>query len=87
MTFEELLEEKIMTVVSDFVNAQSAFNNQISASVASIEAEISSLKAQVLQLSTSTNLSAEDQASLDALKVSGQAIVDKLTAITAPAQG
>jgi len=78
------LGEKIMTAVSDYAAAQNAFNDQMDASIADLQGDVQNLNDQIAKLVASQGqLSAEDQASLDALSARSKSISDKLAALDA----
>ena len=85
-TKKDLIElgEKIMSKISDFADKQKAYNDRIDKAVAGLNADIESLNALIENLQNSPGeISVEDQASLDALDVRGQAIATKLEALDA----
>lgn len=74
----------IMSAISDFAAKQNAHNDKIDAAVAGLQGDIKFMQDQIAKLQASGGtLSAEDQATLDALDARGQAIADKLTALDA----
>ncbi len=75
---------QIMTAVSDFAASQNAFNDRMDAAIADLQGDVKSLNDQIAALVASQGqLSAEDQASLDALQARASGIADKLDALDA----
>ena len=73
-----------MSAISDFAAAQNAFNDAMDASIAGLQGDIKALDDLIAQLQASAGqISAEDQALLDALQVRSKAMVDKLAALDA----
>jgi len=78
------LGEQIMSAISDFVNAQNAFNDQMDASFLGLQEDIKNLNDLIVKLQNSPGtITPEDQASLDALQARAKGIADKLTALDA----
>ena len=76
------LGENIMTAISDFAAAQATYNTQIDASLADISTEIAALNAEIVTLQNSAGqISADDQASLDAIQAHSQSLAAKLAAL------
>lgn len=72
-----------MSKVSEFADAQEAFNAAIQASVEGLTGDIAALNNIIAALPQPAEISVEDQARLDALKAVGQVIADKLAALDA----
>ena len=86
VTLQDLysLENKIMSAISDFAAAQTAFNDREDAAVAGLTADVASLNAQILALQNSPGaITPADQALLDGLQARGQTIATKLEALDA----
>jgi hypothetical protein len=78
------MENKIMSAISEFAAKQAAFNDRIDAAVAGITGDIKTLNDLITTLqNTPGPISAEDQATLDALEAKGAAIAEKLEALDA----
>lgn len=76
------LGEKIMATLSEFIQAQTDYNAKIDASLADLAGDVSNLTATIEKLKASAGqLSAEDQASLDALTEHAKTVTDKLDAL------
>lgn len=74
--------DSIMSAISEFATKQAAFNTQIDAAVTDIATEISNLNTQIAALQNSSGeISPEDQALLDGLETSGQALAAKVQAL------
>lgn len=77
-------EKTIMSAISDFAVKQEAFNDRVDTAITGVIGDIKALNDLVEKLQTTPGpISAEDQASLDALEVRGDAIAAKLEALDA----
>lgn len=74
--------EQIMNAIKDFVDAQNAFNDKMDVAIADIQADIKFLQDEIVKLQNG-QITAEDQAALDALKARAEAMANKLDAINA----
>lgn len=75
---------QIMSAVSDFVAKQNAFNDRQDVAIDGLRGDVKTLNDTIEKLqNTPGPISAEDQASLDALEVRGDAISAKLEALDA----
>lgn len=76
--------ENIMSVISDFVAQQNAYNDQMDAAIAGLTEDVKGLAAHVAALqNTPTPLSADDVGLLSALATRTKGIADKLAALDA----
>jgi hypothetical protein len=74
----------IMSAISDFANAQKAFNDRQDKAIADIQDDIQNLSDQIAQLqSTQGQITPEDQALLDGIQARASALSDKLDALDA----
>lgn len=71
-----------MNAIKDFVDAQNAFNDKMDVAIADIQADIKFLQDEIVKLQNG-QITAEDQAALDALKARAEAMANKLDAINA----
>lgn len=82
------MEKRLMTAISDFAAAQVEFNTRLSAALEGMSGDIAALSAKITELEGSLGrLSAEDQATLDELKVQAEnltARAEALDALTPP---
>lgn len=79
-----ILGEQIMTAIAEFAAAQQAFNDRQDVAIADIQGDIKSLNDQIAALQASSGaISAEDQASLDAISAHASSVADKLDALDA----
>jgi len=74
---------QLMTIISDFADAQAAFNKQEDAAIATLQTEVAALQAAILALASSGSVSPADQAALNAISVHSQAVSDQLNALDA----
>lgn len=73
-----------MSAISDFAAKQGAFNTRIDNAIAGLVEDVKFLNATIETLQTTPGpITAEDQASLDALEARGDAIAAKLEALDA----
>jgi hypothetical protein len=73
---------KIMSKISEFADAQKAFNDRQDAAIAGLTGDIQNLEDQIAKLqSTSGAITPEDQALLDGIQARASAISDKLEAL------
>lgn len=78
------MEERIMTKLDDYIAAQTAVNTQISTAVDGLVGDVQNLNDQIAALVAAQGTpTPEQQAALDALTATGQAMADKLTALDA----
>ena len=76
--------ENIMSKISDFAAAQTAFNDRMDKAIADIVEDVKNLNAQIAALQASSGtITPEDQALLDKLQAQGAALADKLDAADA----
>lgn len=74
----------IMSKVSDFAAAQTAFNTRLDAAVSGISSDVADLNAKIQELQTSAGaVTAEDQALLDELQAQGEALATRFEAVDA----
>ncbi len=74
----------IMSAISDFAAAQSAFQDQIDTAVSGLTGDVKNLADQIAKLqSTPGTITAEDQALLDGIQTRTKGIADKLAALDA----
>lgn len=73
--------EKIMTAISDFATQVEQFQTQISTALDDVKTEIQTLNDTITQLQNSGSISADDQASLDKISASAQALSQKVEAL------
>lgn len=77
-------EQKIMSAIQQFADKQNAFNLAIGQAITGITGDIQGLNDKITALQNSPGtITAEDQATLDALEASGKALADKLSALDA----
>jgi len=84
VTKQDLYEigEKIMSNISEFVDAQNAFNDQIDTAIAGLTGDVKNLSDQILALQNSAgSVTPEDQALLDGIQARVKVMADKLTAL------
>lgn len=78
-----------MSKLTDFLDAQTAFNTELTSDLTAIAASIADLNAKITDLQNSAGtLSPEDQARIDAIQAAGTALVgqaDALAGKTPPA--
>lgn len=73
---------RIMSTISDFVAKQQAFNDQQSTAIDDISTELKTLNDTVTALQNSAGqITPEDQALLDQIQASSQAVTTKLQAL------
>jgi len=73
-----------MSVISDFAAKVNAYNDRQDAAVAGVSADVDALNAKILELqNTQGQITAEDQALLDAIQARGEAAASKLEALDA----
>jgi hypothetical protein len=78
------LGERIMSAISDFAAAQTAFQDQIDAAVTGLTADVAALNDEIVKLQTTAGqITAEDQALLDGIEARTSAIAAKLDALDA----
>ena len=76
--------EKVMSKVSEFATAMNAFTDRQDAAVAALQGDVSWLKDKIDQLqNTPGEISAEDQALLDAIQARADSVAVKLEALDA----
>jgi len=82
------MEKRIMSKITDFATAQTAFNARIgtaidgvAASVSGLTDDVAALNAKILELQNSAGqVTPEDQALIDELQVSGEALATRAEA-------
>lgn len=78
------MEGKIMSAISQFAEKQAAFNDKIDAAVTGLTEDIEALNDKIEELqNTAGEITAEDQALLDAIETRSDAIATKLAALDA----
>lgn len=76
------MENRIMTAISDFAAKQTAFNTEIASDLATLKTNIDNLNAQIAALQNSSGtVTPSDQALIDGLVTSGQALSDQADAL------
>lgn len=76
--------EKIMSKISDFAAAMTAFTDRQDAAVAGLQADVAGLKDEIAKLQgTAGAITPEDQALLDGIQARAGTIADKLDALDA----
>ena len=84
----QAMERRIMTGISDFAAAQTAFNTELASDLQSISDQLAALNAQIATLQNSPGpITPADQATLDSLQAAGLALETKADALagkTAP---
>lgn len=71
-----------MSAVSDFAAKMKSHNDKVDIAVAGLQGDIGTLKDQIAKLQASAGtISAEDQATLDAIEANAGAVSDKLDAL------
>jgi|GEM_PF-6830018 len=82
-------QEKIMSAISDFADKMKAHNDKVDAAVAGLQGDVKNLNDQIAALQASQGqISAADQALLDAIEAKAgdvAAKLDALDALTPPA--
>lgn len=74
--------EKIMSAISDFATKMAAFFDRQDKAVADLQTEVKALTDEIASLQNSPGtISADDQASLDAIQARASGISDKLDAL------
>lgn len=80
----EKIGNTIMSKISEFAAAQSAFNDRIDTAVTGLQGDITFLTAEIQKLQASVGqLTPEDQASLDLIQARTEAMAVKLEALDA----
>lgn len=78
------LKESIMSAISDFATAQTAFQDRMDAAVTNLQGDVASLEAQITALQNSPGtITPADQALLDGIQARASTIADKLDALDA----
>lgn len=73
-----------MSVISDFAAKVNAYNDRQDAAIAGVSADVDALNAKIVELqNTQGQITAEDQALLDAIQARGEAAAAKLEALDA----
>lgn len=73
-----------MTAIATFAAAQAVFNDRQDAAITALQTDVQGLNDIIAALQNSPGaITAEDQASLDAIQARSQAITDKLEALDA----
>lgn len=76
------IEEKIMSVISQFVDRQNAFNDRLDTAIDGVSADVQGLKDLIAQLQNSPGtVTPEDQALLDQLEARVGTAVSKVEAL------
>ena len=74
--------ENIMSKISDFAAAQSAFNDQMDAAITAIQADVKNLDDQIAALQASSGtITPEDQALLDGITAKSAELLAKVKAV------
>jgi hypothetical protein len=78
------LGEEIMSAISEFAAKQNAFNTRLDAALAGIGSDIKTLNDKIAELQGSPGeVTPEDQALLDSLQTSAEALAAKFEAVDA----
>lgn len=73
---------KIMSAISDFADKMAIHNNKVDAAVDGLTADVASLKQMITDLQNSQGqISADDQAKLDAIEAKAGAVADRVAAL------
>ncbi len=73
-----------MTPIAAFAEKVNAFADRVDAAVTGISGDVDALNAKIVELQNSPGaISAEDQASLDAIQARGEALATKVEALDA----
>lgn len=84
LTEIKFAKEQILSAISDFATAQNSFNDQIDIAITGLQGDVAFLVAEIARIQGSPGpISAEDQASLDALQSRTNQILAKLQALDA----
>lgn len=76
--------EKIMSKISDFATAMTAFTDRQDKAVSDLQDDVKSLNDKITELQNSAgDITPEDQAALDAIQARAGAVADKLDALDA----
>jgi uncharacterized phage infection (PIP) family protein YhgE len=78
------LKDSIMSAISDFATAQTAFQDRMDTAVAGLQGDVKNLTDQISALQASTGtITPADQALLDGIQARASTITDKLAALDA----
>lgn len=73
---------RIMSILSDFLAAQKAYNDQLNAYIDSVLADVKHLNDVITQLQNSPGaVTPEDQAAIDGLQAQGKDLINKMNAL------
>lgn len=76
------LKDSIMSAISDFATAQSAFQDRMDAAVTGLQGDVKNLTDQIAALQASTGtITPADQALLDGIQARAKSVADKLDAL------
>lgn len=80
----ELMEERIMSAISDFATKQNAFNDRIDTAISDLSSDVQALNDKITELQNSPGaITPEDQALLDAIQARTGTVATKLEALDA----